>query len=50
MIKGVQTKQLKIFNDDRGCFIEVLKADDPFFKEVKQTSYTETHPGVFFMI
>ena len=46
MIKGVQVKKIKRFCDDRGFFSEIFKEDDPFFKEIKQTSYTETYPGV----
>lgn len=46
MIQGVKVKQLKIFPDDRGFFSEVLKFGQDTFIEVKQTSYTETYPGV----
>jgi len=45
-INGVQIKQLVKHSDDRGFFMEVLKDDDPFFKDIKQTSYSETYPGV----
>lgn len=37
---------MKLFPDDRGFFTEVLKFGDPQFREIKQTSYTETYPGV----
>ncbi len=37
---------MKLFPDDRGLFTEVVKQGDPLFKEIKQTSYTETYPGV----
>jgi dTDP-4-dehydrorhamnose 3,5-epimerase len=46
MIHTVQLKKLIKHSDDRGFFLEVLKSDDSFFKNVKQTSYTETYPGV----
>lgn len=46
MIEGVLVKKLKVFNDDRGCLMEVLKEGDPLFKEIKQTTYTEAYPGV----
>ena len=46
MIKGVQVKQLNIRNDDRGFFAEILKFGEKIFQEIKQTSYTETYPGV----
>ncbi|MGC9048626.1 MAG: dTDP-4-dehydrorhamnose 3,5-epimerase family protein [Patescibacteria group bacterium] len=46
MIKDVQLKQLNLNFDDRGFLVEVLKKTDPIFKEIKQTTYTETYPGV----
>jgi len=45
-ITGVIVRQLKINSDDRGFFTEILKKGDGVFKEIKQTSYTETYPGV----
>lgn len=46
MIKDVQIKKLVKHCDDRGFFSEIFAADDPFFSQIKQTSYTETYPGV----
>ncbi|MCX6740943.1 MAG: dTDP-4-dehydrorhamnose 3,5-epimerase family protein [Candidatus Parcubacteria bacterium] len=46
MIKDVRTKKLNVNLDDRGWLAEVLRADDDFFKEIKQVNYTETYPGV----
>lgn len=46
MIDGVKIKQLKKFCDDRGFFAEIIKEGEETFHPVKQTSYTETHPGV----
>ncbi|MFH0814848.1 MAG: dTDP-4-dehydrorhamnose 3,5-epimerase family protein [Candidatus Falkowbacteria bacterium] len=46
MIDGVKIKQLKKFVDDRGFFAEILKFGEETFHEAKQTSYTETFPGV----
>ncbi len=46
MIKDVQVKKIIKHCDDRGVFAEILAADDPFFSQIKQTSYTETYPGV----
>lgn len=46
MIDGVKIKQIKIFNDDRGFFGEIMKQNEESFFEIKQTSYTETYPGV----
>lgn len=46
MIKGVKIKKINIFADDRGIFTEIIKSGEDTFIEVKQTSYTETYPGV----
>ena len=46
MIQGVHSKRLAVHSDDRGFLMEVLKADDPFFATIKQTTYTEAFPGV----
>jgi len=46
MIDGVAVKQMKRWCDDRGFFSEVIKFGEETFHEVKQTSYTETFPGV----
>jgi dTDP-4-dehydrorhamnose 3,5-epimerase len=46
MIKDVFIKKLILYNDDRGFFSEIMKEGDEMFKDIKQTSYTETYPGV----
>jgi len=46
MIDGVKIKQVKRSSDDRGFFAEIIKFGEDTFHEVKQTSYTETYPGV----
>lgn len=46
MIEGVKIKQMKLWCDDRGFFTEVLKMGEETFHEIKQTSYSETYPGV----
>ena len=46
MIDGVKIKQVKRYSDDRGFFAEIIKFGEDTFHEVKQTSYTETYPGV----
>jgi len=46
MINDVKIKKLVLNHDDRGFFAEVIKFGEETFREVKQTSYTETHPGV----
>ena len=45
MIAGVTLKPLKVFCDDRGYLMEVLRADDPFFRGFGQTTYTVAYPG-----
>ena len=46
MIEGVKIKEIKKHCDDRGFFAEVLKEGEKAFLAAKQTSYTETYPGV----
>lgn len=46
MIEGVKIKHLQKHSDDRGFFTELLKNGEDTFQPVKQTSYTETYPGV----
>jgi dTDP-4-dehydrorhamnose 3,5-epimerase len=46
MINGVKIKPIKKYADDRGFFAEIIKFGEETFCEVKQTSYTETYPGV----
>lgn len=46
MIQDVSIKKLTLNHDDRGFFAEVMKENDEMFKNIKQTSYTETFPGV----
>jgi len=46
MINDVRIKPIKKFCDDRGFFSEVIKFGEDTFHKVKQTSYTETLPGV----
>lgn len=46
MIDGVKIKNIKKHADDRGFFAEIIKQGEDTFHEVKQTSYTETYPGV----
>jgi dTDP-4-dehydrorhamnose 3,5-epimerase len=45
LIDGVTLKPLKVFCDDRGYLMEVLRADDPFYRGFGQTTYTVTYPG-----
>jgi len=46
MIDGVKIKEIKKHFDDRGFFAEIIKFGEDTFKEIKQTSYTETYPAV----
>lgn len=46
MITNVKIKKLTVHPDDRGFFIEILKFGEETYSEIKQTSYTETYPGV----
>lgn len=46
MIEGVKIKPVKRYCDDRGFFSEIIKEGEETFQTVKQTSYTETYPGV----
>jgi dTDP-4-dehydrorhamnose 3,5-epimerase len=46
MIEGVRMKRLTVHSDDRGLLMEVLRADDPSYVPVKQTTYTEAYPEV----
>ena len=45
MIEGVSLKPLRVFCDDRGFLMEVLRADDSFFRGFGQTTYTLSYPG-----
>jgi dTDP-4-dehydrorhamnose 3,5-epimerase len=46
MIRDVHVKRLVVHNDDRGTLMEVFRADDPFFENVAQTTFTVAYPGV----
>jgi dTDP-4-dehydrorhamnose 3,5-epimerase len=46
MIKGVKTKQLKMFPDERGRLMEILRNDDDIFVKFGQVYMTSAYPGV----
>ena len=46
MIDGVILKPLKIIPDERGFLMEILRKDDPFFKEFGQVYLTVVYPDV----
>lgn len=45
-IDGVVVKEIAVHADDRGHLMEVLRDDEPAFREVRQTTYTIAYPGV----
>jgi dTDP-4-dehydrorhamnose 3,5-epimerase len=46
MIDGVIVKKLKVIADERGYLMEMLRADDAFFKKFGQVYLTVAYPGV----
>jgi len=46
ILEKVKVKKIKRFADDRGFFSEIAKEGEETFQTIKQTSYTETYPGV----
>jgi dTDP-4-dehydrorhamnose 3,5-epimerase len=46
MIDGVVVKDCVLHADDRGTLLEVIRDDEPVFREVRQTTFTVTYPGV----
>jgi dTDP-4-dehydrorhamnose 3,5-epimerase len=46
MIDGALLKPLKVIPDERGFLMEILRKDDPFFKEFGQVYLTVVYPGV----
>ena len=45
-IDGVVIKEPRVHADDRGYLIELVRDDEPVFREVKQTTFTLSYPGV----
>ncbi|HUN55110.1 MAG TPA: dTDP-4-dehydrorhamnose 3,5-epimerase family protein [Smithella sp.] len=46
MIDGVIVKELKVIPDERGRLMEIMRADDSFFKKFGQVYMTTAYPGV----
>ena len=46
LIEGVRTKRLKPIPDERGCLMEILRADDDLFLKFGQVYITTAYPGV----
>lgn len=46
MIQGVETKSLRLIPDERGWLMEILRSDEPFFRQFGQVYVTTCYPGV----
>ena len=46
LIKGVIVKDLSVIPDERGRLMEIMRKDDPFFREFGQVYMTTNYPGV----
>lgn len=46
MINGVMTKKLRVFPDERGWLMEILRRDDDIFEQFGQVYVTAAYPGV----
>ena len=46
MIDGVTTKKLRVFPDERGWLMEILRRDDEIFEQFGQVYVTAAYPGV----
>ena len=46
LIKGIQTKALKVIPDERGRLFEILRRDEPLFTKFGQVYCTTVHHGV----
>ena len=46
MIEGVVIKTCTVNADDRGTLVEIVRDDEPVFRDVRQTTYTVAYPGV----
>jgi dTDP-4-dehydrorhamnose 3,5-epimerase len=45
MIKDVFIKPLKVFSDERGKVMHMLRADEPFFKQFGEVYFSLVNPG-----
>ncbi len=45
MIGGIEIKELKVYADERGRVMEILRSDDPAFKKFGQLYMSTTMPG-----
>jgi dTDP-4-dehydrorhamnose 3,5-epimerase len=46
VIDGVVVKPCRVHVDDRGMLVEIVRDDEPVFREVRQTTFTLAYPGV----
>jgi len=46
MIQGVETKNLRLIPDERGWLMEILRSDEPLFRQFGQVYVTTCYPGV----
>lgn len=46
MIEGVVIKSLRVFADERGTLMEMLRSDDPLFQKFGQSYVSMNYPGV----
>jgi len=46
MIEGIEMKKLRVIPDERGLVMEILRADDSFFKKFGQVYLSVVYPGV----
>jgi dTDP-4-dehydrorhamnose 3,5-epimerase len=45
MIDGVQVKPLKVIADERGWLMEMMRNDDPFYRQFGQVYLSVVYPG-----
>lgn len=45
-VEGATAKALKVFSDERGRFMEILRSDEAIFEGFGQASLTTAHRGV----
>src|SRR3989338_10317469 len=46
LIRGIQTKVLKVVPDERGRLFKILRRDEPLFRRFGQVYCTTVHPGI----
>lgn len=46
MIRGIFIKPLKVFSDERGKVMHMLRSDDPLFKQFGEVYFSVVNPGI----